>query len=509
MGIKEQDGLDQLTRRRFLALTAAAAASQATGLGLGSADDATAAAGSSGKHGRGKEVVVLGAGLAGLCAAFELRNKGYRVLAVLEAQDRTGGRVRTVRSGLANGQYAELGAVRVPDSHPFTLGYMEQFGLDKVEFSSGKGLYYLKGKRPFVHADGDAWPADVLPGLTGEDATLGADSLVLKYDHFSDIINPASPEFLGDPTASDWPTGYAATLTPLSLIEYLRRNGATDDVILIDRAINGSELFSDGALYWIAADVLDATWDKTFAIKGGNDQLPKAFTAALGDIVKYRCVATAIHRHARGARVEFMRGQRRHSIDADHVVCALPFSLLRDLRITPRFPADKREVIEKLRMMPVSRCVLQTKSRFWQSRGIGGLKIARTDTGIDRFWDHSNVQDGDSGLIGAYMQNQPGVDYAAAGPNFAARSAYVRGIADAFFPELQDEVTGGLEKIWQNDRWARGAWGFFGPGEQGMFPVSKRPEGRVHFCGEHTSGWSGWMQGAFESANRVVNEMTA
>jgi monoamine oxidase len=498
----------EITRRRFLALSAAAAAAGSTGLGFGSPDDAKAAADNASRDGRGKSVVVLGGGLAGLCAAYELRNKGYQVVAVLEAQDRTGGRVRTVRSGLANGQYAELGATRIADSHPFTLGYMEQFGLERVPFSSGDGLYYLKGKPPFVHADGDPWPADVLPGLTGEDATLGADSISLKYDHFSEINNPNSPEFLGDPNAPDWPTGYAATLTPLSYDEYQHRNGASDDAFLINRAINGSELYSDGALFWLAADVVDATWDKTFAIKGGNDQLPRAFTAALGDLVKTRCLVTEIHHGSRGARVTFSQRGRTARIDADHVVCALPFSTLRDVRITPAFPADKTEVIRSLRMMSVSRCCLQTRSRFWESRGIGGLKIARTDTAIDRIWHHTDVQDGATGIIGAYMQNQTGVDYAASGPNFAARSAYVRSNVAKFFPEIHAQYLGGVEKIWQNDPYVRGAWGYFGPGEQGMFPIAKRAEGRVHFCGEHTSAWSGWMQGAFESANRVVTEIT-
>jgi monoamine oxidase len=115
-------GARRLTRRRFLALAAAAAASRATGLGLGSPDDAIAAADSPGRPGGGRSVVVLGGGLAGLCSAFELRKKGFRVLAVLEAQDRTGGRVRTIRSGFATAQYAELGAVRIADSHAFTLG---------------------------------------------------------------------------------------------------------------------------------------------------------------------------------------------------------------------------------------------------------------------------------------------------------------------------------------------------------------------------------------------------
>jgi monoamine oxidase len=498
------DRADLLTRRGFLALTAAAAASQ--GLGLGSPDGATATAGG---DGGGKTVVVLGGGLAGLCAAYELRNRNFQVLAVLEAQDRTGGRVRTVRSGFANGQYVELGATRIADSHPLTLGYMDQFGLGRVQFSGGDGLYYLKGKPPFVHADGTAWPANVLPGLTGEDATLGADSLVLKYDRFSEIINPGSPEFLGDPNALDWPTGYAASLIPLSYGEHQQANGASADAFLINRAINGSEIVSDGALYWLAADVVDATWDKTFAIKGGNDQLPRAFTTALGDIVRYKCVATALDRGPRSVRVTFTQGGRSRTIDAEHVVCALPYTMLRDLRITPAFGTDKREVIRTLRYMPVSRCALQTRTRFWQDRGIGGLKVARTDTAIDRFWDSTNIQDGPTGILGAYMQNQTGVDYAAAGANFNARSKYVINTSKPFFPELQAQVIGGVEKIWQNDPWVKGAWGYFAPGEQDMFPIAKRPEGRIHFCGEHTSAWSGWMQGAFESAHRVVNELTS
>ena len=81
--------------------------------------------------------------------------------------------------------------------------------------------------------------------------------------------------------------------------------------------------------------------------------------------------------------------------------------------------------------------------------------------------------------------------------------------ASGFFPEINQQVIGGVEKIWQNDPWVKGGWGYFAPGEQDMFPVAKRPVGRLHFCGEHTSSWSGWMQGAFESANRVVAEMTS
>ncbi len=491
------------TRRGFLGTAVAAGA----GIGLAGlaagAPRAQAAAG-------GKRAVVLGGGLAGLCAAYELRNRGYKIVSVLEAQQRTGGRVRSVRDGFVNGQYAELGATRIASSHYYTLGYVNQFGLSLREFTSGEGLYALKGRPSFVHTDGTQWPTSVLPGLTGEDATLGADSISWKYDRGDIISDPTNPGYLGDPRTAAWPynNANAVALIPKSYRQYWQDNGASDDAFLLNRAINGSEIYSDGALYWLSADIVDASWSQTFAIAGGNDQLPAAFTAALGSIVKYGCRVTAIRQGADGASVSFTSGGRNTSIDADVVVCALPFSVLRDIKISPKLPDDKATTIRTLRYMPVSRNFMQTRSRFWTPRGIGGLKIARTDTGIDRLWHNTDVQDGDTAIIGAYMQNQTGLDYAASGATYAARTGYVKSIVREFFPEIDQQYMGGIEKIWQDDPFVKGAWGWFAKDEEWMFPVSKRPEGRIHFCGEHTSVWSGWMQGAFESANRVVGEIT-
>jgi len=118
----------------------------------------------------------------------------------------------------------------------------------------------------------------------------------------------------------------------------------------------------------------------------------------------------------------------------------------------------------------------------------------------------TNVQDGDTGLFLAYMQNQSGLDFQAQ-PE-AGRVDYVKGIVEGFFPEIDTELDSAQYKIWQEDPWVEGAWGYYKPGEiaDGM-PASKAPEGRLFFCGEHTSPWSGWMQGAFESANRVVAQI--
>jgi monoamine oxidase len=484
-----------LRRRALLQLLALASARAVTGC----KPDTVAGSSSGGGNGPGenKDVVVLGGGLAGLCSAYELRKKGYNIVAILEAQNRVGGRVRTLRSGLQNGQYAEAGATRIADTHNYTLYYASEFNLALREFiTSEPGLYALKGKPPFIHTDGTLWPSSVL-NLNPGDQTLGADSLVLGYEDLAE---------LGDPLQPDWPTGTALNYNAIGIQQYLKNRGANEDVLRIDRAINGAELPRDGALYWLMADVVDAAWDRTYAIAGGNDQLPQAFAAALGDLVKFESVVSAIEQNQDGVRVRFIQAGHEKTVNADLCVCAIPFTMLRKIAVTPAFSPAKAKVVNQVSMMPVSRCYLQTKSRFWNEKGIGGLKVARTDTYVERLWDMTKVQDGDTGILLAYMQGDNAEAFAQQ-PS-STRVSYVKAGVSTFFPEIESELSAAIYKIWQDDPWVKGAWAYYKPGEMAeMFPAAKKSEGRIFFCGEHTSAWSGWMQGALESANRVVNEI--
>ena len=475
------------SRREFLKIAGAASATLAVGC-------------ASPPGARGKEVVVLGGGLAGLTSAYELRKRGYHVVAVLEAQTRTGGRVLTLRDGFANGQYAEAGATRIADTHNFTLAYAQQFGLELREYvTSLPAQYFVKGQK-FIHNDGDAWPAAGPFAFKPEEMSMGADSIVLGYEKLEELGNPL------DPT---WPSGKALDYDAMTIESYLKQNGATDDVVLLDRAINGTELPRDGALYWLMADVVDAAWDKTWGIEGGNDQLPAAITAELGDLVKYECKVTSIAQSDKSVTICYTNGGEEKKIHADLAVCALPFSVMRKIDLTgSQFSDEKLQAIAGVQYMPVGRCYLQTQSRFWNAApyGVGGLKVARTDTPIERLWDVTRVQDGDTGILLSYMQADNGVAFG--NQPAASRLDYVKAGIRKFWPEIDQQALFGTYKVWQEDPFVEGAWAYYQPGQMGpMFPAAKQPEGRVFFCGEHTSAWSGWMQGAFESANRVVMEI--
>jgi len=486
-----------LRRRALLQLLAMATARAATGC-CPETDGGTTSSGGNGPE-VNRDVVILGGGLAGLCSAYELRKRGYNVVAILEAQARVGGRVLTLRKGLKHGQYAEAGATRIADTHNYTLAYAAELNLPLREFHTNEpALYALKGKPPFIHADGDPWPSDVL-GLSPEEQLLGPDPIILGYENLAE---------LGDPLQPDWPTGAALAYNGLTILDYLANRGASEDVMLLARAINGSELPFDGALYWLMADVVDAAWDRTYAIAGGNDRLPKAFAASLGDLVKFESVVTAIEQDQTGVTVTFHSCGDRKTVRAHLCVCAIPFTMLRTIDVFPAFSPAKLDVVNNVTMMPVSRCYLQTKSRFWNDMGIGSLKVARTDTYIERLWDMTKVQDGDSGILLAYMQGDNAEAFAQQ-PS-ATRVNYVKAGVSPLFPEIDSECSASLYKIWQNDPWVKGAWSYYKPNEMAdMFPAAKKREGRIFFCGEHTSAWSGWMQGALESANRVVSEIVS
>src|SRR5688572_12774775 len=165
----------------------------------------------------GKRVVILGAGLSGLAAAWNLMRHGYDVR-VLEAQDIPGGRVKTIRAPFKNGGYAEAGALRIPNNHRYTLKYIKLMGLESklVAYEEdGKHLWYLQGKR-FTAPQGE-WP---LAGLRPEEKT---NPLAMLGRYWG-------PGFqaVGDPMREDFPTASALALDRYRLEEFFRLNGASD-----------------------------------------------------------------------------------------------------------------------------------------------------------------------------------------------------------------------------------------------------------------------------------------
>lgn len=483
--IKQQPGI---SRRRLAGLFVW------TGAGL-----YLSGCGGDGEETGGKRVVVLGAGLAGLTAAHELQALGYEVT-ILEVRDRVGGRVWTKRDGFEDGQYAEIGAVRIPDVHDRTLDYCELLGLELDEIPAGDSLYYIDGQA-FKHVDGEAWP---IMGLGADEAERGLGDLWGTY------VAGAFDEF-GNPRDDTFPAaGAVEKYDAVVYTDFLKQRGASDAFLKLYAADNGSEVSTIGTLAWMAAESADRDWDRTYHIRDGNDRLPAALAEKVGtgNILLGSKVTKIAHDDA-GVTVTYEREGAEQTIDGDWLVCALPFSTLRDVAISPAFSADKMKAITELFMMNAGRGYIQTNTRFWAAQGLGGLKIAKTDTKVERLWNLSDVMPAGStkGMIVSYTQNHNADAYCALAP--AAREAYTLDEIEKFFPEIKAEKRVFFHFCWSEDPWARGAWTDILPGQWWIFDAARKPEGRVVFAGEHTSVWAGWMQGAIESGQRAADEIVA
>lgn len=446
-----------------------------------------------------KRVLVLGAGLAGLSAAWELQQRGYAVT-VLEGRDRVGGRVWTLREPFEQGQFAEIGAVRIPDVHERTLEYCDMLGLELDEYADGAPLYYLDGMK-FMHEEGKPWP---LAGLNDDELELGLG------DFWGRAIQSTFGEF-GDPRMSGFPKpGIVEEYDGMVYIDFLRQQGASEAYIKIYASDNGAEISTIGTLAWMGAEVADQNWGKTYHIRGGNDQLTDGLAEQVGlDNILLGSKVTKIEHDDAGVTVTFTGPDGESTLSADYLVCAIPFTTLRDVTITPEFSAEKTRAIKELFLMNAGRGYIQTRTRFWEAQGIGGLKIAKTDTPVERIWNLSDVQpEGTTmGMIQSYTQERNADAYCKISPD--GREEYTLAAMEHFFPEIREEKVVFFHYCWADDPWAKGAWTDILPNQWWIVAATRKPEGRVTFAGEHTSVWAGWMQGAIESGQRAADEIAA
>lgn len=437
-------------------------------------------------------VVVLGAGLAGLCAAYELERAGYEVI-VLEARARPGGRVYTMRESFSDGLYAEAGAARLQDTHEFTLRYAKQFGLTLDPFFPNQGarVTCVAKQRLTGPPDLGRIPLE----FTDEERRLGFLGGLKKYllDHMSE---------LGDPASATWPAEDLRRFET-SIGEFCRRQGASPAFISI--LTLGHDLDGMSALYFLRDLALGASTKMFYKIRGGNDLLPQAFASALRDKIHYGAAVTRVEQDAASVKVTFPRAGVPVAVTGDHLICTLPTAVLRGVEFTPALSARKRAAIEQVGGLPMARVFLQTRRRFWLERGESGW--ASTDDPID-VWDYTRDQPGVRGILGAYTSGRMAREISRIEP--PKRGAFVLDMMERVHPGTREHFEVSASHSWIDDPWSLGAAAEFGPGQLSThYQTLRAPEGRLHFAGEHTSPWSGWMNGGLESGVRAAAEIQA
>ncbi|MBI4751297.1 MAG: flavin monoamine oxidase family protein [Acidobacteria bacterium] len=445
-----------------------------------------------------KRIVIIGAGLAGLSAAYELTQAGHDVM-VLEARTRAGGRVYTLREPFSDGLYAEAGAAHIPDIHYQTIRYARLFGLTLVPFSpyGQSDTSYLRGKRIKVPAGRHIELSSLPLSLKPEERKGGVPGLWERY------VTPVLTE-IGRPKTKGWLSESLRKFDRLTFAELLRECGASSDAIaLLEMPYYKPEDDQISALWWLREAALLKDQKLDYKIKGGNDLLPKAFAKRLATKIHYGAEVVRIEHDRQSVTITYHQAGTTRQLSTDYLVCATPFTTLRRIEISPPFSSDKQQAINHHAYDSVTRVFLQTNQRSWEKEGVSGF--ARTDL-PEEIWHPTFDQTGKRGILVSYRSGVQARQLSALSEK--DRISAVSNQLEQVFPGLSETLESGVSYCWDEDQWACGAYSILKPGEMfSLFPHIARPEGRVYFAGEHTSMWPGWMQGALDSGNRVTQEI--
>lgn len=452
-----------------------------------------------GRTGKPQKVLVLGAGLAGLAAAWELDEAGHDVT-VLEARSRPGGRVHTLREPFAGGLYAEAGAVAFGAGYTEADRFIDELGLERAEWAVPdlRSLYYLEGQRFAVGPDDEPdWPYELKP----EEQGLRPGELVAQY-----VAEKLPPE-ISEP--GSWREPPLAELDELTLAEFMREQGASEGALEVIRHTQyyGPGLDRLSALS-AAVSIFGAFGGgPPFVLKNGNDRLPAAMADRLARSIRYGVEVTGIRDTGEGVAVRARRGGQRESYHADRAVCTLPAPVLRDLRFEPALPADQREAVHQVPYLGTTRTYLQVDRCFWYDEGVTGS--AGTDLLIQEVARQPSPDPGgpeQRAVLESHVRGSSARRLAEQGESNVI--ADVLRSMEKVHPGVGDHLEGAVVQAWGEDPYALSAYSWPGPGDVTRYlePL-QQPHGRIHFAGEHTSVLHATMEGALRSGIRAAGEV--
>lgn len=514
-----------------------------------------------------KKVAVLGAGMAGLTAALELSELGHNVV-IYEANDRVGGRAWTHR--FSDGEYHELGAMRFPAEHDHTRHYASRCGLTFRRFINHHDdedtLYFFKGILS-KHSD---WDLKILPELniTDFEKWMINNGPIPKEAKSSQLLNllvypietikheiESNPHDTNALLGTGQMTSRIKELDKISLGDFLRKYISSADALDLIGTVTGLEVWWDKAVTMFIRDEIAAEQrlknqgvpKGIDEIEGGTDKLPNGLLNLLknkGVTIQFKHSIFSINKKREQIQIGIKnQNDEFELLDYDFVICTLPFSILRRIKLTG-LTKEKITAVRNLTYASSTKVLLNTKERFWETnyKIVGGASqldlinrqvyypsnlseiTTQTDNNsqfksmIGQFnlvakveVDNKtmNKQSRPGVLVGSYCWGQDARRLGGLG-----KDERVRVVVEAISNIHPEILESGMVKdesasiFWDEYKFAGGAFCFMKPSDfSNYYSDTIKPEGNLFFAGEHCSLDQGWIQGAIISSLRAVEEL--
>ena len=446
-------------------------------------------------------VIVVGAGMAGLVAARELVRAGHDPV-ILEAKQRVGGRVYTMREPFAPGLYAEAGAMRIPNAHKLALACIGTMGLGVKPFTmhNPNAYCHLFGRKMRLKE------FEERPELLGAELAE-QDRGLTSGQRWQSLLQPFAQRIEQDADAG-W-SSIVAQYDGYSTREFLEERGWSESAIELFGLVWNQEALMNSCFLELLREEVGNYYTDMVRVDGGSDQLPNAYLPALRERIRFGARMTAIDQSERDVTVHFGTAAGRMSVTGDYAIVTVPFPVLRHIEALKPFSHAKRRAIRQLRYDASAKIFFQCRRRFWEEDdGIfGGGSV--TDLPVRNvYYPEGGRATGRGVLLASYTWSEDAQRWGSLPPDDRIEQA-IEDVAQ-LHPQIIDEFEVGASWMWHDDPYAGGAFALFEPSQQGLLHEHiVAPEGRIHFAGEHASLAHAWIQGAIESGLRAAREIHA
>lgn len=438
------------------------------------------------------DVVVLGAGAAGLAAARTLADAGRRVI-VIEARDRVGGRIHS--RSLAGGGFVDLGGQWLGSGQARLAAWLRRYDIPTYPSpTAGQNVLLWQGQRALYRGTIPKLPLRSL---------IGVGWAQLRLDRMAKRV----------PRDAPWRAKRAAAWDAQSFGEWMRENVGDEvarrlleigmETVLAENADRYSLLH---ALFYIHAGVDTDTLlgsaggAQEKRVDGGMQRLPEAM--AVGLDVRLSAPARSVE----WSGDEVCVRADGLVVRAGRAVIALPPPLAQELDFLPRLPASRAALHEGMPMGAAGKCLAIYDRPFWRDEGLSGQLV--TDQGPCHVTFDSSPPGGRPGILLGFVEAD-GARALATHDEPARRERVLAGFARAFGPKALSPRSY-VDRLWAEERWSRGCYGAFCP--PGLWTrhgeAMRAAVGPLHFAGTETATvWSGYIDGALQSGERAAEEI--